>query len=264
MLDAHNHLDRCADPPAELARARAAGVRGQVLAGVDMAGWRAQAALAREHTDLWCAFGIHPWTAGLASADDHDAILSLLELALGGALGVAPCALGELGLDEARKRSPTQRANQRALFRAQLALARDRDLPVVLHVVRAHGKALRILRSDGLPASGGVIHSASTPTELVPDFLALGLHLSFGPALTRHDRPIHDRARAAAARVPLDRLLVETDAPDQAPAGHELPASPAWLSLVVDALADVKDAAPDLVAATTEANARRLFRLPAA
>ncbi|RME28714.1 MAG: TatD family deoxyribonuclease [Deltaproteobacteria bacterium] len=259
MFDAHNHLDRCPDPADALAQARLTGVRGQVLAGVDVAGWRRQAAVARDAPDLWCAYGIHPWTAGSTSEEDHGALVEHLVRALDGALGVPPCALGELGLDEARRRGPAERKRQRALFRAQLALARERDLPVVLHVVRAHGAALGILRRDGLPAAGGVVHSASTPPDLVPSYLDLGLHLSFGPALTRHDK-----ARAAAALVPQNRLLVETDAPDQAPAGESPPSSPSCLPRVVAALAEVHGVPAEVMADATAAAARRLYRLPAA
>jgi TatD DNase family protein len=256
LLDAHNHLDRCLAVDQTLARARAAGVRAQVLAGVDPAGWAAQAALAGQ-LDLWATFGVHPWTAAAARDPDVGALLAHLERALDGALGVAPVGLGELGLDRSRQVAADSLPRQERLFRAQLALARERDLPVVLHVVRAHDRALAILRRDGLPAAGGMVHSASTPPEQVGAWLALGLHLSFAGGVTRHEK-----ARGAAARVPLDRLLAETDAPDQAPAGRDGPNEPAWLGDVVRALAEVHGRSPEELAAITEANARRLFRLP--
>ena len=256
MLDAHNHLDRCVAPDQALARARAAGVRGQILAGVDPAGWAAQAALARE-ADLWACFGVHPWTAAAVRDEDEAALLEGLVAALDGGLGVAPVGLGELGLDRSRQVAADSLPRQERLFRAQLALARARDLPLVLHVVRAHDRALAILRRDGLPAAGGMIHSASTPPDQVPAWIDLGLHLSFAGGVTRHEK-----ARAAAARVPLHRLLAETDAPDQAPAGREGPNEPAWLGDVVIALAEVHGRTPEELAAITEANARRLFRLP--
>lgn len=257
VFDAHNHLDRCADPRASLEEAREAGVHGQLLAGVDPAGWRAQAALVGGAPDLWAAYGIHPWTAASLAEDQHAACIAELEAALDGALGAAPLALGELGLDRSRHVPSDSLERQEALFRAQLALARDRGLPVVLHIVRAHGRALELLRADGLPARGGMVHSASTPAELVPEYLDLGLHLSFAAGVTRHPR-----ARQAAARVPLDRLLAETDAPDQPPAGHEPPNRPALLGEIVAALATVHGLGTHDMAERTEANARRLFGLP--
>lgn len=256
MFDAHNHLDRCASPLEELAHARAAGVRGQILAGVDPAGWKAQAALVAAHPDLYCTVGLHPWTAAGLDPEGLEDGLQALVAALDGSLGVAPVALGELGLDRTRHVSADSLPRQEAAFRAQLALARERDLPVVLHVVRAHGRALALLRGDGLPAAGGQLHSASTPAELVPDWLDLGLYLSFGPQLTRHEK-----ARQAADKVPLDRLLVETDAPDQAPAGRDGDNRPAWLTDVVAALAEVKGCPIDTLADRTADNARRCFRL---
>lgn len=256
MLDAHNHLDRCPQPAQALARARRAGVHAQVLAGVDPQGWVAQATLARE-PDLWACFGIHPWTAAAARDEEEPALLAALEAALGGGLGVAPVGLGELGLDRGRQVGAESLPRQERLFRAQLAIARERDLPLMLHVVRAHDRALAILRRDGLPAAGGMVHSASTPSDQVPSWLALGLHLSFAGGVTHYEK-----VRAAAARVPLDRLLAETDAPDQAPAGRDPPNEPAFLPDVVAALAEVHGLPPERLAAQVEANARRLFRLP--
>jgi len=257
MIDAHNHLDRCADPLAERDAARALGVQAQIMAGVDAAGWRAQARLARQ-PDLWVTFGVHPWTA--ARCDDAELAwaLAVLPAALDGALDVAPVGLGELGLDHGRRLPAASSARQERAFRAQLGLARERNLPLVLHIVQAHGRALEILREEGLPAAGGMVHSASIPAELVPAWLDLGLYLSWSGALSRQDK-----LRAAASRVPLDRLLVETDAPDQPPRGHGTPNRPAWLPEVVAALAGVHGVDAATMAEHTTNNARRLFGLEA-
>ena len=95
-----------------------------------------------------------------------------------------PVAIGEIGLDRSRHVPPDSFERQESYFRAQLALARDLNLPVVLHVVRAHGAALDILRSDGLPRACGVMHSYSGSGEMVPAFAALGLMFSFSGAAT--------------------------------------------------------------------------------
>ncbi|MCB9778844.1 MAG: TatD family hydrolase [Alphaproteobacteria bacterium] len=260
MFDAHNHLDLCGDPALALAEATKAGVLGHLVAGVDPAGWQRQCDLAVTAPQrVFLALGLHPWAVARLDDDAVDAALAALPAALDGALGARPVALGELGLDRSRAVPADSRSRQRRAFRHQLALARAVDLPVVLHIVRAHGEALEILRSDGLPSSGGMVHSASTPADLVPAFLSLGLHLSFAGNVTRHDK-----ARAAAACVPLDRLLAETDAPDQPPAGHDAPNRPALLPEIVAALAAVHAVPAERLGRHCADNARRLFRLPPA
>ena len=257
MFDAHCHLDLFdGDPAAAWAAARTAGVRGAVLAGVDPPGWAAQAALAAALPGLAVTFGVHPWTAADARDEDEDGLLAALDAALDG--DPRPVGLGETGLDWGRRCVKATRPRQERMFRAQLALARARDLPVVLHVVAAQGRALEIVRADGLPAAGGMIHRYSGSKELVPVWVAAGLHLSLSPAVLHSPR-----LAQAARRVPADRLLVETDAPDALPASAggddvEMDALPR----VVAAVAAARGASPAEIAALTERNARRLFGLP--
>ena len=141
LFDAHCHLDRCRDPRGALARARAAGVHAMLLAGVDRDGWDRQAALARGEDGLHLALGVHPETVAACEESAVDTMLAALDarLAAGGAV-----AVGETGLDHRR---PYRHAadRQRAAMERQLRLARDYELPVVLHVVRAHEPALAIL-----------------------------------------------------------------------------------------------------------------------
>ena len=135
--------------------------------------------------------------------------------------------------------------------------ARDHHLPVVLHLLRAHARGLEILKADGVP-DGGVLHSCSASADQVREYLALGLYVSFpGTVCNDNARKIHEAARA----VPIERLLVETDAPFQTPLPHR-PAQnePAFLVAIVDALARIRGERPDLIAQATETNARRLFQ----
>lgn len=258
MFDAHCHLDLCAperDPADVWARARAAGVWGCVVAGVDPEGWARQAAL--QLPEVWCTYGLHPWTV---AASDESALPALLDaLAAALASSPAPVGLGELGLDHGRRGPPSTRPLQERAFRAQLAMARERDLPVVLHVVGAYGKLLELLARDGLPAAGGMIHRYSGPAELVPDLVATGLHLSFSPAILHVPRLI-----PALRRVPDGRLLLETDAPDTLPAqaGAD-PIEPASLPRVIARAAEERGADRQILAEISEQNARTLFRLPA-
>jgi TatD DNase family protein len=247
MFDSHCHLHdrRVADPEAQLARARAAGVRGFLLAGVEPDGWLVEEALARAHGDVLCAFGVHPQLA----AEKDDAACDRMVAALGEAIGrTRPAAIGEIGLDAVGARKATLERQER-VFRAQLAIARDADLPVVLHVLRAQERALTIVRKDGAPRSGGVVHSYSGSAELVRDWVKLGLSISFAGKVTN---PAAERPRRAAAAVPREHLLVETDAPFQSE-------EPAFLVAIVLALARIRGETEAEVASSTEANARRMF-----
>ncbi|MEZ4265877.1 MAG: TatD family hydrolase [Myxococcota bacterium] len=261
MIDAHCHLDAAefdADRDAALERARAVGVRAFVLAGVDPEGWLRQSALARAHRDVYAGYGIHPWTAAAAPDGATDDLMAALGDALDSPHLERPVALGEMGLDRSPRVPKDSATRQETLFRAQLALARERELPVILHIVRAHGRALEILAADGLPRAAGQVHAYSGSAELVPRYVALGLSLSFGAAVTRPAC-----ARAARA-VPPERLLVETDAPDQPPpARAKTRNEPAFIDEIVAALAAARGAAPADLAALTERNARALFALGA-
>lgn len=259
MFDAHCHLDLHEGSPGEaLAAARAVGVQGWILAGVDPPGWAAQAALVRTQSGLFPTYGVHPWTAIRAADAEVSGLLDALSAVLQPSGAAAPVGLGELGLDFGRRGPRDTRARQERVFREQLALARERKLPVVLHVVAAHGLALKIARADGLPVAGGMVHRYSGPAELVAEYARLGLHLSFSPAL------LHVPRLAAALRAtPPDRLLFETDAPDALPegAGGD-PIDLDFLPRVVAFAADILGTPAAQLAARTESNARALFRLP--
>jgi TatD DNase family protein len=231
-------------------------VRGFLLAGVGPEGWAVEDALARAHAGVAVSYGVHPQLVAELSDGETDRAVR----ALGDTLAARrPAALGEIGLDGVGDRKATLDRQARA-FREQLALARAHELPVVIHVLHAHERALALLRADRLPRAGGVVHSYSGSAELVRDYVALGLHLSFaGPVSNANAK----KTRAAAALAPRERLLVETDAPDQTPPAHRpAPNEPAFLITIVKALAELRGEAADDLAAYTEANARTLFGLP--
>jgi TatD DNase family protein len=239
-IDAHAHLDDPVfDPDREeaLRRARASGVGSVVLAAGDPRCWARVRAVARAHR-LPFALGIHPWWPDPSHLD-------ALPAALAGA-----CAIGETGLDHHRARDDAERATQRALLDAHLELALASDRPVVLHHVHATGEVLDAVRQAG-PVRG-MLH-AFVRGDL-DRTLALGLYVSFGTDLARSRR-----AREAAARVPLDRLLLESDAPDRPLEGPR--GEPAHLARLATIVAEARDLDPDEVLATSGANARRLFGL---
>ncbi len=258
MIDTHCHLDGPAfdaDREAALARARAAGVTDVVVPGVEPGGWERLLGLCAASQGLHAALGIHPQALpGIDPADDdrHLADLESL-LARGGAV-----AVGECGLDGPTAGSGAPLDRQRAVLRGHLAIARRFGLPVLLHSLRAHDAMREELERDGVP-SGGVLHSFSGSAEQVPPFAALGLHFSFAGPVT------YEAARkplAAARAVPPDRLLVETDAPDQTPHPHRGSRNePSYLPLVLQALASAVGTSPADLDLLTTRNARRLLRL---
>ena len=253
MIDAHCHLD---SPKlhkaiaALLSQARDVGVCGWLVAGVSPETWDAQAAFVEGIDGARCAFGIHPWHAATLSADALAAALESLSKRRG-------VAVGEFGLDRSGERVESGMERQLAAFRAQLALARELELPVVLHVVRAHGAAFEVLGTDGLPQAGGMVHGFSGSAEVALRYEALGLHVSFSGSVLR---PNARRVLGAARAVSESRLLVETDCPDQLPAGRPGPYNaPAWLVDVVQAVAAARGVPNEQVASTTTKNAELLF-----
>lgn len=254
MIDTHCHLDLeafDADRDEAVERAVRAGVTGMLVPAVRPRTWAALGQLAARHraAGMRCAFGIHPQVVPELADDElagdlADRIARAVEEHAG-------IAVGECGLDGGTVDAP----RQEAIFRAHLRAARSLRLPVVIHVLRAHDAAPRILREEGPVA--GVLHSYSGGAELVPVYRDLGLAFSFaGPVSYPNARRPVEAARA----VPAELLLVETDAPDQAPEGHRGGRSePAFLPAVIAGLAAARGVSPSEIAASTTANARRLF-----
>jgi TatD DNase family protein len=165
------------------------------------------------------------------------------------------CGVGEIGLDYHYDYSP--RGDQRRVFRSQLALAKRLGLPVVVHLREAHEEGLAILKEDGLPERGCVLHCFTEGPDMLERFLALGCDISFaGPVTFPKAETIRESVRA----VPLERLLVETDAPFLAPEPHRGKTNePAWVTLTAAAVAQARGEAPETVARAVMDNARRLF-----
>jgi TatD DNase family protein len=258
VIDSHCHLDGRAfdaDREAVLARARSAGVTDLVVPAVDPSGWAVLLELASAHPGVHVALGIHPQALrGLDPAHD-DRHLSDLESLLSGGGAVA---VGECGLDGPAAVADAPLDRQLAILRGHLDIARRLGLPLILHSLRSHDSMREALERDGVPG-GGVLHSFSGSAEQVPPLAALGLHFSFAGPVT------YETARkplAAARAIPLDRLVVETDAPDQTPRPHRGARNePANLPLVLAAVATAIGATPAELDVLTTRNARRLFRL---
>jgi len=261
LIDAHCHLD---DPrlegqwPVLWQRARRAGIVGCILAGTHEASWQRSSALARSTEGLWPTYGVHPWWAECAEAE--TIWLDVLRQSLTESAWVRPIGIGEIGLDYARARTEAARAQQRAVFRAQLALAREAGLPVVLHVVRAHAALLHILDADGIATCGGMVHGFTGDREQARDYVSRGLVLSFGSAVTY---PGRRKLVEAVGSVPRHAFVIESDAPHQPPSGRQGLNEPAWLWEIVRAVAATRDVPPQVVAEESVATTVRLFGLPA-
>lgn len=255
MIDTHCHLDLAAfdaDRDEVIARASAAGVRGMLIPGVRPRTWAALAALARRHAAAGVRFatGIHPQVVPELGEDERAGDLDLEDRIAAACEGAI--AIGECGLDG----GTGERALQERIFRAHVRVARALGKPLIVHVLRAHDAAPRILREER--AADVVLHSYSGGADLVPVYAGLGCTFSFaGPVSYANARRPIEAARA----VPAELLLAETDAPDQAPEPHRGGRSePGFLPAVIAGLAAARGEELEEVAALTAANATRLFR----
>ena len=254
MFDAHCHLELCKeDPNALLLRARNAGITDVMISGVEAKTWAAQNDLLQPGVHV--AWGVHPWRVANAPNAWRDEIRALERLLLENP--ITPRALGETGLDYGKRIDKRGHERQRAAFRLQIRLAKKHSLPLILHIVRAHHDAVRILKEEGVPDVGGMVHSFSGNDTQANDYIGLKLHISFSGSVTN---PRSTRIRKAASVIPIERLLVETDAPDQTPFNRKpCPNEPAFLIDVIAALAELRGCAASHLATTTAANAHALF-----
>ena len=258
MFDSHCHLDSArfdAERDAVVARARAVGVTGILVPGVEPAEWPRLADVKARYPEVRIAVGLHPQALPGMSAPAIERALAELEAT---ARGLGAVAVGECGFDGGTHgQGGVAWETQALVVDTHVRVAQTLGLPLVLHVLRAHDQALRALERHGPLGAGGVMHSYSGPAELVPRYVALGLSVSFAGSITR------ERARRpvdAARVVPADRLLVETDAPDQTPTGADRErCEPAHVALVIAALARARGVTPDEIARLTARNALALF-----
>lgn len=253
LVDTHCHLnsEALADEAGEaVARALEAGVERMVVVGYDMTSSEEAVALAERLAPVYAAVAVHPHDA---RNYDARAEARLRELA------AHPCvvAIGEIGLDYHYDFSPVE--EQAAAMQAQLRLAEEAGLPVIIHCREAYRDVLDALeRAEGARANGVVMHCwAGEPAE-AKRALALGCHLGIGGVVTFKNA---EAVRTAARAAPADRLLVETDAPYLAPVPHRGKRNePAYTRLVAEKLAEVRGEPLEAVAAQTTRNALALFR----
>jgi TatD DNase family protein len=251
LVDSHCHLDAGEFDPdrAEvIARARAAGVRHQVIPAIDAQGWTKLRDICRAGEGLHPAYGLHPMFLD-SHRDEH------LEQLREWLQRERPVAVGECGLDYFVEGLDRQR--QQSFFEGQLELAREFDLPVIVHARRAVDAVIAAIRRIG--DLRGVVHSFSGSEEQASQLWRAGFLIGLGGPVT-YERA--RRLRRIVASMPLEHLLLETDAPDQPDScirGQRN--EPARLTEVLRTIAQLREETEEHVAEVTTANAKRLFGL---
>ena len=246
-----------ADLPAVLARAREAGLRTIVVTGTSVADSEAAAALAQTH-GLYATAGVHPHHAKETAPGFTQALRSLVQRP-------SVVAVGECGLDYDRDFSP--RDIQRACFEEQLALASETQKPVFLHERAAHADFIDILRQHRNKLERAVVHCFTGTAEELNAYLELDLHIGITGWICDDRRGAH--LRDLVARIPANRLMLETDAPyllpkNMAGAPKNRRNEPAFLTAVLAQVAQARNESPASLAASTTATAHSFFGLPGA
>ncbi len=260
LYDAHNHLqdDRFAGRQTQLlAECAEVGVARAVVNGACEGDWPQVRALARANPIVLPSFGYHPWYLQERTADWQTTLATLLQETAG--------AVGEIGLDRWKPGLPYE--NQEMVFLAQLRLAAEWNRPASIHCLKAWGRLQELMQENPRPACGWVLHSFGGSEEMIPGMARLGAYFSF-PGYFLHERK--RRQRDVFKLVPLDRLLIETDAPDQhlppeldrfpltGPDGKPLN-HPANLVVIYQELAKFLGLKTEALAAQVEENFHRIF-----
>ena len=254
LIDTHTHLDFPdfdTDRDAMLARSRALGVQRMVVLGVYQANWQRLWHLVEANEGLYAAFGLHPVYLNEHQPQHLDELRDWLSRLAG---QPKLCAVGEFGLDYYLENLDRQR--QQAVFEAQLELAAEFELPALLHVRRAHAATIATLKRFRLKR-GGIIHAFAGSQEEAREYIKLGFRLGLGGAATW---PQANRLRQVVAGLPLDAIVLETDAPDMAPAMHPYQRnSPEYLADICTELAALRGITAEALATASSRNADELF-----
>jgi len=252
LIDSHCHLDAGefdVDRSAVVARARAAGVMQQVVPAVTAASWPKLREVCQQDAGLFPAYGLHPVFLAEHDPADLGTLRQWIERE-------RPCAIGECGLDFFIE--DLDREQQQRYFVGQLELARAFDLPVIVHARRAVDAVIAAIRRVG--GLRGVVHSFSGSPEQAALLHKAGFLLGLGGPVT-YDRA--QRLHRLVQNMPLDQLLLETDAPDQPDSGIRGERNePARLHHIASEIAALRGISLDALAEATTANAQRLFGLP--
>lgn len=251
MIDSHAHLNDPAftdDLEQVILQASEAGVDEIINVGYDLESSSYGIELAERFDRLWAVVGLHPHDAKTWTSQTEDALRKMVK-------HPKVLAIGETGLDFHYDNSP--RNDQREVFRQQLALAREVDLPAVIHSRDAAQETLEIIKEySDVPC---LLHCYSGSFEMAEEYIKLGCYFSFGGPITFKNA---NRLRNIVARMPLERVLIETDCPYLTPHPHRGKRNePAYLLYTAEKLAEISGHTLEEIARITEENTRKFFRL---
>ena len=251
LIDSHIHLDDSRfdhDRDEVLNRARQANVIAQIIPGVTAAGWHKINHIAATQHDIFYAYGLHPMFMSKHEWSDVKQLKTQVETD-------NPVAIGECGLDFFVENA--NKNKQREYFQAQIELARDTDLPLILHARKAMDEVTSMLAKSG--HHKGVVHSFSGSVQQAKRLIDLGYHISLGGPVT-YDRA--KRLQKVLISLPLDTLLLETDAPDQPGTTHRGERNePAFITEVLAAFSHLRGESAAHIAEITTQNSQNLFKL---
>ncbi len=256
LIDTHCHLtmhDFEADRSAVIQRATDAGISRLITIGTDIEDSRKAIAIAEEYDFIYAAVGIHPH-----DVKDITDIESVSDTIKELASNKKVVALGETGLDYHYMHSPAK--IQQEHFRLEISLAKSLGLPVIVHSREAKEDTLQILKEENAGTTGGVLHCFSGDMEMAEKAMEMGLYISFSGIITfKNAKEILDIVKA----VPLDRILIETDAPFLTPHPHRGKRNePAYVRYIAEKIAEIKGLSMEDMEKTVMSNAVRLFRIP--
>jgi len=254
LIDTHAHLDVSRfdrDRDEVVKRAQKKGVEKIINVGFDGSSSERAVKLTEKYDIVYAAVGVHPHDAKKADDDTYELLYNLTKRD-------KVVALGEMGLDYYRNLSP--RELQQEVFRTQISLAKEVDLPIVIHDRDAHGDTLKIIKQERASLVGGVLHCFSGSSEMALECIKMGFYISFaGPVTYTNAR----RLRKVVEDVPLERMLIETDCPWLSPEPQRGKRNePAYVQYVAEKIAEIKNMPLEEVIRITTKNAKDVFRLP--
>ena len=253
LIDSHAHLqDRAYQKDREqvIERAFQGGLQGIICVGYDIESSEETLELAHRFPEIFAVVGVHPHDAKTLDQEGERRLFDLVR-------DSKVVAIGEIGLDFYRDLSP--RDVQRQAFRTQIRIAKELGKPIVIHDREAHQEVLQIIKEEKAGANGGVMHCYSGSWPMAIELMKLGFFISFaGPLTFKNAR----KAVEVASRIPLDRILIETDCPYLTPEPYRGRRNePVHVREVAKKLAEIRGKSFEEVAYLTSRNAREIFRI---
>lgn len=253
LIDTHAHLqdeDLKKDLEKVLNRAQDAGLEKIICVGYDLASSQEALSLARKYRQVHAVVGIHPHDAQKFNPDVKDKIFAM-------ARDQRVVAIGEIGLDFYRDLSP--RDIQRQAFREQIKMAQEIGKPIVIHDRDAHQEVMEIIKAEKAGKNQGIMHCYSGALPMANELIKLGFYISFAGPLTFKNA---SKAHEVAAKIPMDKILVETDCPYLSPEPFRGKLNePANVKYVAAKLAELRSKSIDEIAYLTNLNARKIYRI---